>query len=189
MRRGVGSSLVVLSLAVVMVATLGGVGAASTSAVNSLPNGDIRLLVSVGCGSTNRDHDGDFNTCGKGDTASLLYSVFNQSDVTQTIQIDAALDGPGTAFDEVTSQQVVIEPRGIHDEFAEMRVQNKMTPLGQYTLSVTAGGSESAATSASLTVHRGHRYPCASFQGPEATGFNEVSLELIGNRPRPAPTA
>jgi uncharacterized protein YfaS (alpha-2-macroglobulin family) len=107
----------------------------------------------VGCDATNRDHDGDFNTCGKGDTASLVYSVFNQTDAPQTIQIDAALGAPGTALDGATSQQVVIEPGGIHDEFAEMRVQNRQTPLGEYTLSVTASGSESAGTSASLTVH------------------------------------
>ncbi|MGH2700824.1 MAG: hypothetical protein ACRDJ2_03510 [Actinomycetota bacterium] len=136
----------------VLLVTFGVVAAASTSAVTSAPNGDIRVLVSVGCGSTDRDHDGDFNTCGKGDTASFMYSVFNQSDVTQTITIDAALDAPGTELDEATSQQVVLEPGGIHDEFAEMRVQNKMTPLGRYTLSATASGSESAGTSASLTV-------------------------------------
>jgi len=151
--HGFSRVLVVLVLLVTLLVTLGVVAAASTSSVTSLPNGDIRVLVSVGCGSTNRDHDGDFNTCGKGDTASLLYSVFNQSEVTQTITIDAALDAPGTELDEATSQQVVIEPGGIHDEFDEMRVQNKKTPLGEYTLSAKATGSETAGTSASLTVH------------------------------------
>jgi hypothetical protein len=37
--------------------------------------------------------------------------------------------------------------------FDEMRVQNRKTPLGEYTLSVTASGSETASTSAQLTVH------------------------------------
>jgi hypothetical protein len=133
--------------------TIGVVAAASTSVVTSEPNRDIRLLVSVGCGGTDRDKDGDFNTCGKGDTASFLHSVFNQSDVTKTITIDATLDAPGTALDRTSTQQVVLEPGGIHDVFDEMRVQNRKTPLGEYTLSVTASGSETASTSAQLTVH------------------------------------
>ena len=145
--------LMVCVLLTVFVVTLGVVASASTSSATSEPNRNIRVLVSVGCGATNRDHDGDFNTCGKGDTASLLHSVFNQSDVTQTITIDAALDAPGTELDLASTQQVVLEPGGIHDEFDEMRVQNKVTPLGTYTLSVTASGSEAASPSASLTVH------------------------------------
>ncbi|MGH3348779.1 MAG: hypothetical protein ACRDO4_17505 [Nocardioides sp.] len=127
--------------------------AASTSTVVSQPNGDVRLTVSVGCGGTDRDHDGDFNTCGKGDTASLLHAVFNQSDTTQTFRVDTVLDGPGTTFDRTTSIDVVLAPDQIYDVTETFRVENKRTPLGQYTLSVTASASETVATSASLTVH------------------------------------
>jgi hypothetical protein len=124
---------------------------ASTSRVTSEPNGDISLLVSVGCGGTDRDKDGDFNTCANGDTASMLHSVANQTDAAQTVRIDTVFDGPGTELDRTSSQEVVIAANDLVNLFDELRVK-KDTPLGEYTLAVTASGSETASTSAAFTV-------------------------------------
>jgi len=146
LRTALTSALLLTTMAI------GAPAAASTSTVVSQPNGDVRLTVSVGCGGTDRDHDGDFNTCGKGDTASLLHAVFNQSETTQTFRVDTVLDGPGTTFDRTTSIDVVLAPDQIYDVTETFRVENKRTPLGQYTLSVTASASETVATSASLVV-------------------------------------
>ena len=125
----------------------------STSTVVSQPNRDVSLTVSLGWGGTDRDRDGDFNTCGKGDTASLFHGVLNQSDVTQTFHVDTALDGPGTSFDRTSSVEVVLAPGEIHDVHESFRVENRKTPLGEYTLAVAASASESVSTSASLVVH------------------------------------
>lgn len=141
------------SLLGVLVGVWGGTASATTSSVRSEPNGDIALTVSVGCGATDRDKDGNFDTCTKGDTASLFYAVFNQSDVTQTIRIDYVLDGPGTALDGAFTEEVVLAPGGDHQQLEELRIENKKTPLGQYTVTITASGSETASTSATLTVH------------------------------------
>jgi hypothetical protein len=147
MRRGFTAVLLTV-LALVWVAA----ASPTTSSITSQPNGDIRVIVSVGCGATDRDRDGDFNTCTKGDTASLFFAVDNASDVTQTIRIDYVLDRPGTEFDRAFTQEVVIEPNAIHQERDELRIENKKTPLGEYTLTVTAVGSETASTSTFLTV-------------------------------------
>jgi hypothetical protein len=149
MRRAPAAALV----SVLLIAVGGGLAVASTSIVRSQPNGDIGLIVSVGCGGTDRDRDGDFNTCTNGDEASLLYSVANQSDVTQTIRIDYALDGPGAELDRSFTTEAVVAPDAIADQRDLLRIK-KGTPLGDYTLSVTASGSETAATSALFTVHR-----------------------------------
>ena len=82
-------------LAVLLLAAGSAVTWASTSRVTSQPNRDVALLVSVGCGGTDRDKDGDFNTCTNDYTASMLYSVANQTDAAQTIRIDGAFDAPG----------------------------------------------------------------------------------------------
>jgi hypothetical protein len=138
-------------LAVLLLAAGSAVAWASTSRVTSEPNGDVALLVSVGCGGTDRDKDGDFNTCTNGDTASMLYSVANQTDAAQTIRIDGVFDAPGTELDRTFTQEVLIEANDLVNVFDELRVK-KNTPLGEYTLSVTAAGSETASTSAAFTV-------------------------------------
>ena len=123
----------------------------STSRVTSEPNGDVGLLVSVGCGGTNRDKDGDFNTCTNGDTASMLYSVSNRTDAAQTIHIEGVFDGPGTELDRTFAQDVEIPANDLINVSDELRVKNS-TPLGEYTLTVTASGTETASTSAFFTV-------------------------------------
>lgn len=142
-----------LLLAATAVGATASVASATTSSVTSQPNGDIRVTVSLGCGGSDRDKDGDFNTCGKGDTASLLHAVFNQSDAPQTVRVEYALDGPGADFDRASTVDVLLQPGEIYDVLESFRVQHKVTPLGEYTLTIAASGSESATTSASLTVH------------------------------------
>ncbi len=151
MHRRLVSRVLVIMLAASAVATWGAGASADTSRVSSEPNRDIGLTVSVGCQGTNRDKDNDQDTCTNGDTAALFFAVFNQSDVTQTIRIDYVLDGPGTELDHVFTKDVVLEPDDGHQERDELRVK-KATPLGEYTLTVTASGSETASTSASATV-------------------------------------
>ncbi len=145
MRRTLVAVLTVVFLAASSVAW------GSTSRVTSEPNGDVGLLVSVGCGGTNRDKDGDFNTCTNGDTASMLYSVANQTDAAQTIHIEGVFDGPGTELDRTFAQDVEIPANDLINVFDELRVK-KSTPLGEYTLTVTASGTETASTSAFFTV-------------------------------------
>ena len=140
-------------LATAAAATAASPAAASTSTVTSEPNRDLRVVVSLGCGGTDRDHDGDFNTCGKGDTASLAHAVVNQADVPQSVRVDYALDGPGNEFDRTSTVELPLQPDQIYDDFEEFRVQNNKTPLGTYTLTIFAAGTESVGTSASLTVH------------------------------------
>jgi hypothetical protein len=123
----------------------------STSRVTSEPNADVALLISVGC-SSDRDKDGDFNTCTNGDTASMLYSVANQTDAAQTIHIEGVFDGPGTELDRTFAQDVEIPANDLINFFPEDLRVKKSTPLGQYTLSVTASGTETASTSAFFTV-------------------------------------
>jgi hypothetical protein len=139
-------------LAVLLLAAGSAVAWASTSRVTSQPNGDVALLVSVGCGGTDRDKDGDFNTCTNGDTASMLYSVANQTDAAQRVRIDGMFDAPGTELDRTFTQEVLIEANDLVNVFDELRIK-KNTPLGEYTLSVMAAGSETASTSAAFTVH------------------------------------
>jgi hypothetical protein len=146
MRRAFTALLLVL-LAVAWTA----VASATTSSVRSTPNGDIGVIVSVGCGATDRDRDGDFNTCTKGDTASLFFAVDNLSDVTQTVRIEHVLDGPGTEFDRVVTQELVLG--GGHQERDELRIQTKKVPVGQFTLTITASGLERPQASANFTVH------------------------------------
>ncbi|MGH8969857.1 MAG: hypothetical protein ACRDV1_07910 [Actinomycetes bacterium] len=144
---------IALASAGLIVAAVASGAAATTSSVRSEPNGDVRVTVSLGCGGTDRDKDGDFNTCAGGDTASLLHAVINQSDVTQTIRVDYALDGPGSELDRTSTVDVLLAPDEIYDVHETFRVANNKTPLGDYTLTVAAAGSESATTSARLTVH------------------------------------
>lgn len=147
-RRGLGAA-VMLAL---IVTSLGAIAGASTSDVRSEPNGDVRVIVSVGCQGTNRDGDNDLNTCTHGDDISLFYSVGNQSGVTQTIRIDYVLDGPGTELDRAFTREVALEPNDFVQDLDGIRVQNKKTPLGEYTLTVTGTGSESVGTTAFVTV-------------------------------------
>ena len=142
------------TLLALIMTSLGAIAGASTSDVRSQPNGDIRVIVSTGCQGTNRDGDNDLNTCTNGDNMSLFYSVGNQSDVTQTITIDYVLDGPGTEFDRAFTHEVVLEPNDFVQDLDGIRVQNKKTPLGEYTLTVTGSGSETVGTSAFVTVLR-----------------------------------
>jgi len=107
--------------------------------------------VSVGCGGTDRDKDGDFNTCTNGDTASMLHSVANQTDAAQTVRIDGVFDAPGTELDRTFTREVQIAANDLVNVFDELRVK-KGTPLGEYTLAVTASGTETASTSAAFTV-------------------------------------
>jgi hypothetical protein len=126
------------------------VASATTSRVPSLPNGDIAVTVSTGS-LTDRDHDGDFNTVAKNDIASRFHAVANNSDITQTIRIDYVVDGPGTEFDRAFTQEVVLEPKGIHQAVEDFKVIRRM-PVGQYTLTVTGSGTETATASAFYTL-------------------------------------
>ena len=139
-------------LTVLLMAVGSAIAWASTSRVTSEPNGDISLLVSVGCGGTDRDRDGDFNTCANGDTASMLYSVANQTDTAQTVRVDGAFDAPGTELDRTFTEELSIPANDLVNVHDELRVK-RHTPVGGYTLTVTASGSETAGTSAFFTVH------------------------------------
>jgi hypothetical protein len=138
-------------LVVLAIAAWGTAASATTSSVRSEPNGDIRVTVSAGT-LTDRDGDGDFDTGMKGDTASLFFAVANQSSVSQRVRIDYVLDGPGTELDRVVTQEVVLEPDGIHQERAEFKVQQK-TPRGGYNLTVAASGTETATAIATFTLN------------------------------------
>lgn len=118
--------------------------------MSSEPNGDVRVTVSVGA-QTDKDHDGDIDTAIQGDTVSLFFAVVNQSDITQTMTVAYALDGPGTALDRAFTIEVVLEPGGIHQEREELRIQ-KETALGQYTLTVTGSATETASARAGFEV-------------------------------------
>ena len=50
------------------------------------------------------------------------------------------------------AQELQIAANDLVAVFDELRVR-KQTPLGEYTLSVTAQGTETASTSAAFTVH------------------------------------
>jgi hypothetical protein len=127
------------------------VASATTSSVRSQPNGDLGVTVSAGS-LTDRDHDGDFNTVTKNDIASLFHSVANNSDITQTIRIAYALDGPGTELDKAFTQDVVLEPGGIYQTVEDFKVTRRM-PAGQYSLTITGSGTETATTTATF-MHR-----------------------------------
>lgn len=142
---------IIAAFAVLLVAAGGAVAWASTSRVVSEPNGDISLLVSLGCQGTNRDKDDDFNTCTNGDTISMLHSVGNQTDAAQEVRIDGVFDGPGTEYDRSFTQTVEIPANDLVNVHDELRVR-KGTPLGDYTLTITASGTETASTSAGVTV-------------------------------------
>jgi hypothetical protein len=136
-------------LTVSAVAVWSSVASATTSSVRSQPNGDLGVTVSVGS-LTDRDRDGDFNTATKNDIASLFHSVANNSDITQTIRIDYVFDGPGTELDRAFTEEVVLEPGGIHQEREEFKLKRR-TPVGEYVLTVTGSGTETATTSAHFT--------------------------------------
>jgi hypothetical protein len=139
-----------LAALVVLAATVWAtVANATTATVRSVPNGDVAVTVSVGS-LTDRDRDGDFNTATKNDIASLFYAVANNSDVAQTIRVDYALDGPGTARDRTFSQAVSLAPGGIHQDREEFKVKN-MTADGEYVLTITGSGTESATARATFT--------------------------------------
>lgn len=138
-----------LALLVVLAVTLwASVASATTSSVRSEPNGDVRVTVSVGS-LTDRDRDGDFDTATRNDIASLFFAVVNQSSVTQTIQVDYALDGPGTTLDKRFTHHVSLEPDGIHQVREELKISRR-TPVGGYVLTVTASGTETATASATF---------------------------------------
>lgn len=101
---------------------------------------------------TDKDRDGDFNTATHGDIASLFFAVANNSDVTQTIQIDYVLDGPGTVLDRAFTTAVVLEPGGIHQVVEDFRIQRNVAPFGEYRLAVTGSGTETATTTGTFTV-------------------------------------
>jgi hypothetical protein len=142
--------LSLVSLIVFSVIAGGSIASATTDTVRSEPNGDVSVTVSVGS-LTDRDRDGDFNTGTKGDIASLFFSVVNQSDITQAVQIDYALDGPGSELDQSFTQEVVLEPGGVHQDREEFRVKQK-TLKGGYALAVTASGTESATAIGTFTL-------------------------------------
>jgi hypothetical protein len=146
------SARTLLALLVVLaIVAVGTAASATTSSVRSAPNGDVLVTVSAGT-VTDRDRDGDFNTGMKGDTASLFFAVVNQTGATQTVRIDYVLDGPGTELDRPVTQEVVLEPNGVHQEREEFKVQQK-TPRGGYTLTVTGSGTETATAIATFTLN------------------------------------
>jgi hypothetical protein len=150
MRRWHRAAMLTLPVALT-VGVWGSAASADTTRVSSQPNGDLAVTVSVGA-LTDKDRDGDFNTATHGDIASLFFAVANNSDVTQTIQIAYLLDGPGTALDRAVTTAVVLEPGGIHQEVEDFRIQRSETPLGEYRLTVTASGTETATTTGTFTV-------------------------------------
>ena len=151
MRSRVRTPLVLALLVVLVVAVWSSVASATTSSVRSEPNGDLRVTVSAGS-LTDRDRDGDFNTAVKNDVASLFFAVANQSATTQTVRIDSTLDAPGTELDKSFTQEVVLAPGGIHQAREDLRIKQK-APVGEYVLSVTGSGTETATAIATFTVH------------------------------------
>ena len=149
MRWRVRTPMLLVLLIALAVAVWSSVASATTSSVRSEPNGDLRVTVSAGS-VTDRDRDGDPDTATKNDTASLFFAVVNQSAVTQTVRIDYVLDGPGTGLDKALTKSVVLEPNGIHQEREELKLRQG-TPLGQYALTVTASGTETATASGTFT--------------------------------------
>jgi hypothetical protein len=67
------------------------------------------------------------------------------------VRIHGVFDAPGAELDRTFAQEVVIGANDLVNVFDEPRVK-KATPLGEYTLAVTASGSETASTSAAFTV-------------------------------------
>jgi hypothetical protein len=61
----------------------------------------------------------------------LFFSVGNHSDVTQTIRIEYALDGPGTELDLAFTKEVVVEAGDLYQERDGLRARNRKTPLGE----------------------------------------------------------
>jgi hypothetical protein len=149
MRWRVRTPILIASLIVLAVTVWGSVASATTSQVRSEPNGDLGVTVSVGS-LTDRDRDSDFNTVTKNDIASMFFAVANNADITQTVRIDYALDGPGTALDRAFTKEVVLAPGDIHQEREEFKVGNR-TPKGVYSLTVTGSGTETATTTATFT--------------------------------------
>jgi hypothetical protein len=140
-----------LGLCTALAVTVGAsVASATTTRVPSQPNGDIAVTVSTGS-ETDRDHDGDFNTVTKNDIAARFYAVANNSGITQTIRIDYVVDGPGTEFDRAFTQEVVLAPSDIYQTKEDFKVTRSM-PHGQYTLTVTGSGTETATASAFYTL-------------------------------------
>jgi hypothetical protein len=152
MRWRMRTAMVLVLLAGLAVAVWGSVASATTSSVRSEPNGDVRVTVSVGS-LTDRDRDGDFNTATKNDVASLFYAVTNQSAVTQRVHVQYALDGPGTELDRTFSQEVVLEPNGTQQDREEFKITQR-TPVGEYALTITAAGTETATARATFVANR-----------------------------------
>ena len=131
--------------------------AADTVRARSAPNGDLWATSSSGA-TTDKDHDGDFNTVRAGDRIGLFWSVSNNVPVAQTIHITAVLDGPGTEADTtLVDQGFAFGPwsssgNTIQQDFTEVQVKRKGWPEGTYSLAVTGTGSEVVTATSTFTV-------------------------------------
>jgi hypothetical protein len=143
---------------VVAALALAPVAAADTVSARSTPNGDLSATSSSGA-TTDKDHDGDFNTVRAGDRLGLFWSVSNNVPVAQTIHITAVLDGPGTEADRTLVDQDFAfgasgDPSGsaLQQDFTEVQVKRKDWPEGTYSLTVTGSGSEVVTATSTFTV-------------------------------------
>ncbi|MFU8855060.1 hypothetical protein ACNAW0_29455 [Micromonospora sp. SL1-18] len=143
-----------LALVVILAVGVGGSAASAETNAISKPNGDFGEFVSVGTG-TDRDGDGNSRTVTHGDTVIYTYIVYDRSGTSQAIEIEWLLDVPGTDLDQTGTKTVMLEPFGSYREVTGgFKVQKKVTPLGEYTFTVTArSGTETATTSETFTVH------------------------------------
>jgi hypothetical protein len=130
--------------------------AADTVRARSAPNGDLWATSSSGA-TTDKDHDGDFNTVRAGDRIGLFWSVSHTVPAAQTIHITAVLDGPGTEADmTLVDQDFAFGPwpgsEDLQQDFTEFQVKRKGWPEGTYSLSVTGSGSEAVTATSTFTV-------------------------------------
>jgi hypothetical protein len=148
----VSGGLVIAALALAPVAAADNVSARST------PNGDVTAFSSSGA-STDKDHDGDFNTVKAGDRLGLHWAVSNNVPMAQAIHVTAVLDGPGTEADMTLVDQDFdfgpwTNPGGstIEQDFTEFQVKRRGWPEGTYFLRVTGSGSETVTATSTFTV-------------------------------------
>jgi hypothetical protein len=132
--------------------------AADTVRARSTPNGDLWATSSSGA-TTDKDHDGDFNTVRAGDRIGLFWSVANNVPMAQSIHITAVLDGPGTDADMTLVDQDFAfgawpDPMGstLQQDFTEVQVKRNGWPEGTYSLTVTGSGSEDVTATSTFTV-------------------------------------
>ena len=138
-----------------------GVARADVQRTTSMPNGDIFVLSSSGT-STNKDKDGNFSSLTQSETLGLTYAVFNQAETAQTVHVTVVLDGPGTQRDAVLVDDDFDLGRSCPQDGSlctdsqqgrfEFQIKRKSWPEGNYSLSVTGSGTESATAVSTFSV-------------------------------------